>query len=103
MAMAAFERARNFARSSGDECDAMNVAGIACTASLASDRPKRGAHRAHVAVQTATFTATSSVVLVSDRRTRAEEEHAVADLVLAAVAEACGLETQATSISADEP
>lgn len=95
MAMAAFERAR---RLTADEASAhrnSDLAGVACTASLASDRPKRGAHRAHIAVQTAQFTATWSVQLVSGRRTRSEEEHVVADLILAAVATACGVKSEA--------
>ena len=46
MAMVAFQRARRY------EEPESTVAGVACTASLASDRPKRGPHRIHVAVQT---------------------------------------------------
>jgi len=66
------------------------VCGVACTASLASDRPKRGAHRIHVAWQTATTSAASSLELVKGHRSRAEEEALAADLMLNAVAEACG-------------
>lgn len=65
------------------------VAGVACTASLATDRPKRGAHRAAVALQTRLCTAVYWVELVKGRRSRPEEEALVADLVLNAVAEAC--------------
>ena len=68
------------------------VAGVACTASLASDRPKRGPHRIHLAIQTATTTISRSLELVKGRRTRAEEERIAAALVLGAVAEACGLD-----------
>ena len=46
MAMVAFQRARQY-----EEPGAM-PAGVACTASLATDRPKRGPHRVHVALQT---------------------------------------------------
>jgi nicotinic acid mononucleotide adenylyltransferase len=63
---------------------------VACTASLASDRPKRGAHRAHVAWQTAGTTAELHLELLKGRRTRAEEEELVGKLVLNAVAEASG-------------
>lgn len=66
-------------------------AGVSCTASLATDRPKRGEHRAHVAIQTTSFTATRSIFLEKGRRTREEEEQLVSRLVLDAVAEACGL------------
>jgi nicotinamide mononucleotide (NMN) deamidase PncC len=51
MAMSAFQRARHL----GSTCPF----GFGCTASLATDRTKRGRHRAHAAIQTqdATFTA----------------------------------------------
>ncbi|MBN1910591.1 MAG: CinA family protein [Pirellulales bacterium] len=68
------------------------LAGVACTASLATDRPKRGPHRAHVAIQTSSFTATRSVQFGKDERTRMEEEELVTRLLLNAVAEACGNE-----------
>jgi hypothetical protein len=62
--------------------------GIGCTASLVSERPKRGPHRVHVAVQTATCTRSYTFVLAKGLRDRAGEERAVADLVLIALAEA---------------
>jgi hypothetical protein len=65
------------------------VAGIACTASLASDRPKRGPHRIHVALQTGCLTAAWHLQLQKDRRSRAEEERLAGRLVLNVVAEAC--------------
>lgn len=104
MAMAAFERARRLTRDEADRQGADDVAGVGCTASLASDRPKRGAHRAYVAVQTARFTQSSSVTLVAGRRSRAEEERAVGTLVLRAVAAACGLAGGFdVELAADEP
>jgi len=84
MAMAAYRRAVTY--SAGE-----HLVGAACTASLASDRPKRGPHRAYVAVQTATATASFSLELAKGRRSRAEEERVVADLLLNAVAEAAGI------------
>lgn len=86
MAMTAFRRALAY-----DEPEAL-PAGVACTAGLATDRPKLGPHRAHVAVQTAACTATWSLELLKDRRTRADEERLVAKLILNAVAATCGLE-----------
>jgi nicotinic acid mononucleotide adenylyltransferase/nicotinamide mononucleotide (NMN) deamidase PncC len=86
--------------------DSQPLAGIACTASLASERPKRGAHRIYVASQTGAATTTYSVELVKGRRSRREEELLAACLTLNAVAEACGvaeslpLETQADEIVA---
>ena len=85
MAVAAFGRARTYG---GAEA---SVAGIASTASLASDRPKRGAHRVHVAMQTAERTATWSLELQKDRRSRAIEEDVVRRMILNAAAEAGGV------------
>lgn len=57
------------------------VVGIACTASLRSDRPKRGAHRFHIAIQTSEHTYTYSLTPTKEARSR-EEEEIVLDLVL---------------------
>ncbi len=86
MAMAAFRRAV------GHETSGNPVAGVACSASLVSDRPKKGPHRAHVAVQTVAVTATHSIELVKGRRNRAEEERLVTAMILNAVAEVSGLD-----------
>jgi nicotinamide mononucleotide (NMN) deamidase PncC len=88
MAVAAWRRAVKHA---GGEGNSTEPAGVACTASLASDRPKRGPHRAHVAVQTVERTAAWSLELQKGRRTRRAEEQLVAGLVLNAVAEAAGV------------
>jgi len=85
MAMAAFRRACRL-----DDSGAP-LAGISSTASLTSDRPKRGAHRVHLAVQTAARTATRSLELRKEARGRAQEERLVSRLALNMVAEACGL------------
>jgi nicotinic acid mononucleotide adenylyltransferase/nicotinamide mononucleotide (NMN) deamidase PncC len=83
MAMAAYFKARQY--------DPLaNTCGVACTASLVSDRPKHGPHRVHVAWQTADTTAAYSLELDKGRRNRAEEEALASALVLNAVAEACG-------------
>jgi nicotinamide mononucleotide (NMN) deamidase PncC len=85
MAMVAFQRARRY-----NEPGAGPV-GVACTASLATDRPKRGPHRIHIALQTAEFTATWHLQLQKDRRSRAEEERLAGRLLLNVVAEAVGV------------
>jgi nicotinic acid mononucleotide adenylyltransferase/nicotinamide mononucleotide (NMN) deamidase PncC len=85
MAMAAFQRAR---RLQMNETAKPQAIGIGCTASLASDRPKKGPHRIHVAFQTADRTVTHSLELRKDRRTRSAEELVAADLLLNCVAEA---------------
>ena len=85
MAVVAFGRAIRYAAAE------RQVAGVSCTAGLATDRPKRGPHRAHVAVQTADQTRHWSLELAKEARSRQEEEQIVSRMVLNAVAEACGI------------
>ncbi|MHB1037755.1 MAG: CinA family protein [Pirellulales bacterium] len=96
MAMAAYQRAGQLVGQAADLSDQTPLAGIACTASLASDRPKRGPHRAHVAMQTAAATVSDSLELCKGRRSRAEEERLVSRLVLNLIAEACDLDERLT-------
>ncbi|HVU88807.1 MAG TPA: hypothetical protein VHD36_15905 [Pirellulales bacterium] len=88
MAMAAYEQAVRLATAEGG---AAPVAGIACTASLVSDRPKRGAHRVHVAAQTAGVTTVASLELIKGTRDRHSEEDLAARFLLNMVAQGCGL------------
>jgi nicotinamide mononucleotide (NMN) deamidase PncC len=81
MAMAAFQRARTLGSA--------KAFGFACTASLATNRRKRGAHRAHVAVQTET--ATYGAHLSFDDIREAEEQQLV-ELLWHALAMALELE-----------
>ena len=69
------------------------VLGVACTAALATDRPRRGDHRAHVAVCAGETVTAYSVTLEKGVRSREAEERTVADLVLAALGRACGVES----------
>jgi nicotinamide mononucleotide (NMN) deamidase PncC len=59
MAMAAYERSQTLRQG--------QLFGFGCTASLATNREKRGAHRAHWAIQTATDTFTFSATYEGDR------------------------------------
>lgn len=68
------------------------VLGVACTAALVTDRPRKGEHRAHVAVCGGGSAEVRSVILEKNARDRAGEERVVADLVLAALGRACGLD-----------
>ncbi len=86
MAVAAFGRAIRYGAAE------QHAAGVSCTAGLATDRPKRGPHRAHVAVQTANQTRHLSLELEKDARSRRQEEQIVSHLVLNAVAAACGVD-----------
>ena len=86
MAMAAWIRARRLA----PESDPERLIGLGATASLASDRPKRGEHRVHVAVQTASATSSFSLPLTKGARDRKKEEWLAAKLALTVLGEASG-------------
>ncbi|MCI0335017.1 MAG: hypothetical protein L0228_17555 [Planctomycetes bacterium] len=84
MAMRSFERSREL---SDDEPH--TLCGIGATASLATNRPKRGSHRIHVAWQSATTTVVATCRFTTGTGTRADEEDVSAQLILGAIAEAC--------------
>lgn len=84
MASEAHERARRLAPEEP-------VIGVACTASLATDRPKRGDHRIHVTTQSDERAATYSLTLRKGHRGRAEEEQIATTMILNGLATACGL------------
>ena len=71
------------------------VLGVACTAALVTDRPRKGEHRAHVAVCGGESVEVCSVTLDKNTRSRAHEERVAADLVLSAMGRACGLDAAA--------
>ena len=77
MAVAAYFR--NFPETENE------LAGLACTAALATDRPKKGEHRFHLAIQTAEKTAVLDAILSRGMRTRAEEEQCIVELSLASL------------------
>ena len=85
MARAAFRKARTQL-----EDDSPPV-GLACAATIATDRPKRGEHRAFVAVWDAAATTTWSLLLHKGLRDRAGEEELVSRTIVRALASACGL------------
>ncbi len=89
MAMAAFERSRQITVAR-PTADVEMIMGIGCTASLVSELPKKGPHRCHVGLQTATRTRTTSVELAKSSRTRQEEETIVCRILLNEIARACG-------------
>lgn len=68
--------------------------GLACTAALATDRPKKGNHRAHIGVSDAERIRVCSLTLDKGARDRSGEEQVVTALLLFLLAEACGLETR---------
>ena len=68
------------------------VVGLSCTATLVTDRPKKGAHRAHVGVCSGAQAQVYSLTLQKGARDRQGEERVVSDLCLRALAEACGID-----------
>lgn len=72
MAMSAFQKAQALG--------AGQPFGFACTASLATDRAKKGEHRAHAAIQTPTDTYTAFWTFTGDRT---EEEEALSEALWA--------------------
>ncbi len=87
MAMAAFQRAHALAPD-----EPQRRFGFACTASLATTSPKRGEHRAHLALQTLAETRTWSITFTKGARDRAAEERVLADIALSALAETFALQ-----------
>ena len=84
MAAAALTRGRRLAGSPP-------VAGVSCTATIATDRTKKGEHRCATAWRREDGGAVYSVTLVKGARDRAGEEMVVSRLFLNTLAEACGV------------
>ncbi len=84
MARRALERARWLAPGT-------STFGLGCTASLASDQPKRGDHRVHVSTAGRDLVRTWSLTLAKGARDRAGEETVASALVLHALARTLAL------------
>jgi nicotinic acid mononucleotide adenylyltransferase len=93
LAMAAWQRACRLDEADGADrlVAARRGVGVAITAGLKTTRPKRGEHRAIVAVQTLRGTRVAEVILDKDARSRAEEEGIAAGFVFSELAAACGI------------
>ena len=85
LAQHAYQRAQRLAAGT------VPVIGIGCSAAIATDYVKRGAHRCAVAVCTRTGITHYACVFRKGTRSRAQEEDLVSRIVLRALAEACGL------------
>jgi len=92
LAMAAFQEALRLTAAEPAPDREATLFGFACTASLATDRPKRGAHRAHVAIQTATDTWTLALDFDGSRQ---DEEAALVGAIWAELAVALALNDRA--------
>jgi len=93
MAMVAYQRVRRY--TDQDSADTDRVCGLGCTASLASDRPKHGPHRLHVALQSASHTICQSLELLKGARDRRGEEAMASAMILNLLAATCGLKQRA--------
>lgn len=89
VAMAETAWSRALALTSSGPC-----VGIGCTASLASDRPKRGEHRFFAAAAVEDTVRIVSLVFEKGARSRAEEEALVSRTILNLCADAVGLKEQ---------
>ena len=67
------------------------VAGVGCTAGIATDRPKRGEHRCYVAVSSGDGVTTYGLHFVKGVRDRDGEDEMVSRLVLRAASEGAGV------------
>ncbi|MBP8000230.1 MAG: hypothetical protein KA314_12680 [Chloroflexi bacterium] len=70
------------------------VIGLSCTATIITDRPKRGQHRAHIATWQSECVRAYNLTLCKGMRDRAGEEDMVSRVMLNALAHAFGLEQQ---------
>jgi hypothetical protein len=69
----------------------MPVFGVGCTATIATDRAKKGDHRCVVSVHDSFGVTSYELILVKGARDRQGEEDLVSLLMLSAIAEACGI------------
>jgi hypothetical protein len=88
MAGRAFTRARWL--NPGDQ----RVMGLACTATIITDRPKKGQHRAHLATWQPSRLICHRIQLHKGVRDRAGEENVVSRILLNGLAQACGIQHQ---------
>ena len=70
------------------------IVGLACTATIATDRTKRGDHRAFIATWDDDSVTTDSIILEKGLRDRAGEEDVVSRLVIASLARACSVSAE---------
>jgi hypothetical protein len=85
LAKHAFERAKKLAK------PGTPVFGVGCTATIATDRAKKGDHRCVVSVQDTLGTLSYELVITKGTRDRHGEENLVSLLILNAIAEASGI------------
>lgn len=90
--MARVAHARAVSLDADRDPPASRIAGVACTAAIATDRTRRGENRCHVATFDGSHCRTYSLTMDKGARERAGEEAVCAAMVLNALAEVCGVE-----------
>ena len=83
---------RAFTRARWLDANTLPVVGLACTATIVTDRPKRGEHRAHIATGQPDRLVEYSIYLEKGHRDRVGEEDLVSQIILNALAEAMTLQ-----------
>ena len=71
-----------------------NLIGLACSASIATNRPKRGSHHAWIVTWQKDKIVQAHIDLAKGMRSRAQEETLVSNIMLNLLAQACGLPYQ---------
>ncbi|CAK0738768.1 hypothetical protein CVIRNUC_001090 [Coccomyxa viridis] len=75
------------------------ILGVSCTCALATDRVKKGDHKVYVAIHDGHRTKALRIHLQKGTRNRLQEDDVASRLVLRSLAEGCGLEEAARSLS----
>ena len=88
MARAAWQRGMTLRESDAP------IVGLGCTATIATDRTKRGDHRAFIATWDDGGVTTDSIILEKGLREREGEEEVVSRLVIASLARAYGVDAE---------
>lgn len=94
LAMQAYQRSRSLA-------DSEELFGLACTASLRSSNPKRGPHRAHIALQTPQKTIHWELDFQKGELSRDGEERRLADVVVSSLLSGLDVAEDSTLAPAD--
>jgi hypothetical protein len=76
--------------------------GVACTATIATDRAKRGSHGCAIAVYDGAMFHTFALTLARGARDRAGEEHLISLLIIRAIANACGVAAPNLALESSE-
>ena len=74
------------------EPDSPALLGVGCTAALTTDRPKKGNHRAHIAIASGGGIDHLLVELPKGALDRRGEDRVVADVILDSIAKACAID-----------